>query len=178
MRTVLKEGFGGHSKTLKLECSCCFGGLSYFIHWQPKLKFEDRFRVMKSGSRGIHCTQRSSGSKISQTCSSLSDMTSKLCGCGERLLLLNATTVKNNGRLFWRCRNWAVSDKFGIYWANLISFDVLMVLFYLCSPILIAISSNGLMKRILNMKGTHRTFKTVVEHELKKMKCVWRRRKL
>ena len=133
---------------------------------------------MKSGSRGIHCTQRSIGSKMSQTYSSSLDMSSKLCRCRERLLLLKATTVKNKGRLFWRCRNWAVSDKFLIYWAKLISFDVLMVLFYLCSPILTAISSSGLMKRIRNMKGTQRTLKTVVEDELKKMKCVWRKRKL
>ncbi|QCD97598.1 hypothetical protein DEO72_LG6g2309 [Vigna unguiculata] len=33
-------------------------------------------------------------------------MPSKVCGCGERLLLLKASTVKNKGRLFWRCRNW------------------------------------------------------------------------
>jgi len=85
---------------------------------------------MKSGSRGIHCTQRSIGSKMSQTYSSSLDMSSKLCRCRERLLLLKATTVKNKGRLFWRCRNWAVSDKFLIYWAKLISFDVLMVLFF------------------------------------------------
>jgi len=32
----------------------------------------------------------------------------KVCGCGDQLLLLKATTTKNNGRFFFRCRNWAV----------------------------------------------------------------------
>jgi len=32
----------------------------------------------------------------------------KVCGCGDQLLLLKATTAKNNGRFFFRCRNWAV----------------------------------------------------------------------
>ncbi|QCD86077.1 hypothetical protein DEO72_LG3g598 [Vigna unguiculata] len=37
-------------------------------------------------------------------------MSSKVYGCGERLLLLKASTVKNKGRLFWRCRNWATNS--------------------------------------------------------------------
>jgi len=32
----------------------------------------------------------------------------KVCGCGDQLLLLKATTTKNNGRFFFLCRNWAV----------------------------------------------------------------------
>jgi len=66
---------------------------------------------MKSGSKGFPCTPRNTGSKMSQSCASSSEMSSKVCGCGERLLLLKASTVKNKGRLFWRCRNWAVSFK-------------------------------------------------------------------
>ncbi|KOM31851.1 hypothetical protein LR48_Vigan01g140700 [Vigna angularis] len=60
------------------------------------------------GDRG-GCTPRSIGSGMSQTCGS-SHLASKNCGCGERLLLLKATTLKNKGRLFYRCRNWAVRD--------------------------------------------------------------------
>ncbi|KAG2376458.1 uncharacterized protein HKW66_Vig0153880 [Vigna angularis] len=61
-------------------------------------------REMK-GDRG-GCTPRSIDSGMSQTCGS-SHLASKNCGCGERLLLLKATTLKNKGRLFYRCRNWA-----------------------------------------------------------------------
>ncbi|KOM25745.1 hypothetical protein LR48_Vigan181s002300 [Vigna angularis] len=57
------------------------------------------------GDRG-GCTPRSIGSGMSQKCGS-SHLASKKCGCGERLLLLKATTLKNKGRLFYRCRNWA-----------------------------------------------------------------------
>ncbi|KAG2407498.1 uncharacterized protein HKW66_Vig0023200 [Vigna angularis] len=57
------------------------------------------------GDRG-GCTPRSIGSGMSQACGS-SDLASKNCGCGERLLLLKATTLKNKGRLFYRCGNWA-----------------------------------------------------------------------
>jgi len=32
----------------------------------------------------------------------------KVCGCGDQLLLLKATTTKNNDRFFFRCRNWVV----------------------------------------------------------------------
>ncbi|KAG2405062.1 uncharacterized protein HKW66_Vig0043170 [Vigna angularis] len=60
------------------------------------------------GDRG-GCTPRSIGSGMSQTCGS-SHLASKNCGCGERLLLLKTTTLKNKGRLFYRCRNWAVSE--------------------------------------------------------------------
>ncbi|KAG2404122.1 uncharacterized protein HKW66_Vig0110440 [Vigna angularis] len=60
------------------------------------------------GDRG-GCTPRSIGSGMSQTCGS-SHLASKNCGCGERLLLLKATTLKNKGRLFNRCRNWAISE--------------------------------------------------------------------
>jgi len=72
---------------------------------------------MKSGSKGFNFTQRKIGSKISQSCVSSSEIASKLCGCGERLLLLEATTMKNKGRLFWRCRNWVVSIKNSITFA-------------------------------------------------------------
>ncbi|KOM56696.1 hypothetical protein LR48_Vigan10g258800 [Vigna angularis] len=58
------------------------------------------------GDRG-GCTPRSIGSGMSQSCGS-SHLASKNCGCGERLLLLKATTLKNKGRQFYRCRNWAV----------------------------------------------------------------------
>ncbi|XP_017438475.2 uncharacterized protein LOC128195635 [Vigna angularis] len=57
------------------------------------------------GDRG-GCTPRSIGSGMSQSCGS-SHLASKNCGCGERLLLLKATTLKNKGRQFYRCRNWA-----------------------------------------------------------------------
>jgi len=72
---------------------------------------------MKSGSKGFNFTQRKIGSKMSQSCGSSSEIASKVCGCGERLLLLKATTVKNKGRLFWRCRNWAVSISISITFA-------------------------------------------------------------
>jgi len=60
--------------------------------------------------------KRSYGSKCSTTSSSSSQIRSsesvpRICGCGETLLLLKATTQKNNGRFFWRCKNWAVSKK-------------------------------------------------------------------
>ena len=64
--------------------------------------------VMNSITKGLDCMQRSSGSKIWRSCASSSEIASKVCGCGEKLLLLKASTVKNKGRLFWRCRNWAV----------------------------------------------------------------------
>ncbi|XP_027927830.1 uncharacterized protein At1g43920, Chloroplastic-like [Vigna unguiculata] len=56
--------------------------------------------------------RRSYGSKCSTTSSSSSQNRSsgfvpRICGCGEILLLLKATTHKNNGRFFWRCKNWA-----------------------------------------------------------------------
>ncbi|QCD94251.1 hypothetical protein DEO72_LG5g2335 [Vigna unguiculata] len=56
--------------------------------------------------------KRSYGSKCSTTSSSSSQIRSsesvpRICGCGETLLLLKATTQKNNGRFFWRCKNWA-----------------------------------------------------------------------
>ncbi|QCD95835.1 hypothetical protein DEO72_LG6g532 [Vigna unguiculata] len=47
---------------------------------------------------------------MSQSCASSSEMSSKVCGCGERLLILKASTVQNKGRLFWRCRNWATNS--------------------------------------------------------------------
>jgi len=43
---------------------------------------------MKSGSKGFPCMQRNIGSKMSQSCASSSEMSSKICGCGEILLLL------------------------------------------------------------------------------------------
>jgi len=162
-----KRGMWVISKTLKfvepwwVSWAVCVGAGETL---PAKIKSEHRYRVMKIGSKGIHCTQRNSGSKMSQSCASSSDISLKVCGCGEKLLLLNATIVKNKGRLFWRCRNWVVSDKFHIYWASSISFHVLMVLFF-CSQILIVISLNGLMKRNLNLKGTNLNFKTMVEQE-------------
>jgi len=58
---------------------------------------------------------------MSQSCASSLEMSSKVYGCGERLLLLKASTVKNKGRLFWRCRNWAVSFKSrDFYWMLLL----------------------------------------------------------
>ncbi|KOM56460.1 hypothetical protein LR48_Vigan10g235200 [Vigna angularis] len=62
---------------------------------------------MKGESGGNGWTRRSTGSSKSQSCESSSRLPSKLCGCGETLLVLKATTVKNKGRLFYRCRNWA-----------------------------------------------------------------------
>ena len=71
--------------------------------------------VMKSGSSGIDCRQRKNGSKISQSSMPCSEIPSKVCGCGEQLLLLKEGNVKNNGRLFCRCRNWTVSDKLHLF---------------------------------------------------------------
>ncbi|KOM28778.1 hypothetical protein LR48_Vigan583s002900 [Vigna angularis] len=62
---------------------------------------------MKADSGGIGCTRRSIGSGMSQTSGSSSHLASIMCGCGERMLVLKATTLKNRGRLFYRCRNWA-----------------------------------------------------------------------
>ncbi|KOM53033.1 hypothetical protein LR48_Vigan09g169200 [Vigna angularis] len=62
---------------------------------------------MKADSGGTGYTRRSIGSGMSQTCGSFSHLASKMCGCGERLLVLKTTTLKNKGRLFYRCRNWA-----------------------------------------------------------------------
>jgi len=60
--------------------------------------------------------RRSYGSKSSTTSSSSSQIRNskfvpRICGSGETLLLLKANTQKNNGRFFWRCKNWAVSNK-------------------------------------------------------------------
>ena len=48
---------------------------------------------MKSGSKGFNFTQRKIGSKMSQSCASSSEIASKVCGCGERLLLLKAVSI-------------------------------------------------------------------------------------
>ncbi|KOM26418.1 hypothetical protein LR48_Vigan272s000600 [Vigna angularis] len=69
-------------------------------------------RAMKANSGGIGCMRRSIGSAMSQTCGSSSHLGSKICGCGEKLLLLKATTLKNKGRLFLRCRNWTSNSNF------------------------------------------------------------------
>ncbi|XP_027941648.1 uncharacterized protein LOC114195394 [Vigna unguiculata] len=43
----------------------------------------------------------------------------KFCGCGEKLLLLKANTAKNNGRFFWRCRNWTTEGNCSFFqWAD------------------------------------------------------------
>ncbi|KAG2379831.1 uncharacterized protein HKW66_Vig0166100 [Vigna angularis] len=74
---------------------------------------------MEADRGGNGCTRRSIGSGMSETCGSSSHLASRNCGCGERLLLLKATTLKNKGRLFYRCRNWAVSEKmFYLLWVN------------------------------------------------------------
>ncbi|XP_014515409.1 uncharacterized protein LOC106773211 [Vigna radiata var. radiata] len=62
---------------------------------------------MKGESGGNGLTQRTIGSAKSQSCGSSSRLPAKMCGCGETVLLLKATTAKNKGRLFYRCRNWA-----------------------------------------------------------------------
>ncbi|QCE15661.1 hypothetical protein DEO72_LG11g2673 [Vigna unguiculata] len=77
---------------------------------------------------------------MSQSCASSSEMSSKVCGCGERLLLLKASTVKNKG------------DYFG---------DVEIGL-----PIHIVITLNGLMTRNSIFKGKKLKVKPVVEKEL------------
>jgi len=71
-----------------------------------------RCLVVKSGNKGRHRTQKNSSLKISQSCASSSKISSKVCDCEERLLLLKATTVKNKDKLFWRCKYWTVSEKF------------------------------------------------------------------
>ena len=100
---------------LKIASNVCGCGENSGLH--PKT-------VMNSGTKGFDCTQRSSGSKIWRSCASSSEMASKVCGCGEKLLLLKASTVKNKGRLFWRCRNWAVSEKFLKLFSSFICFSL------------------------------------------------------
>ncbi|QCD87726.1 hypothetical protein DEO72_LG3g2266 [Vigna unguiculata] len=79
---------------------------------------------MKSGSKGFPCMPQNTGSKMSQSCASSSEMSSKVYGCGERLLLLKASTVKNKGKLFWRCRNWATNSHCNYFeWVDDEEFD-------------------------------------------------------
>ncbi|XP_027922385.1 uncharacterized protein LOC114180295 [Vigna unguiculata] len=106
--------------------------------------------VMKSGSSRIDCRQRKIGLKISQSTTSCSEIASKVCGCGERLLLLKAGTMKNKGRLFWRCRNWASNSHYNYF--------------------------NGLMKRNVEVKVKNLNLKLSQEKELRKTKFVWKRR--
>ncbi|KAG2404994.1 uncharacterized protein HKW66_Vig0042490 [Vigna angularis] len=61
---------------------------------------DDEVREMKADIGGIGFTQRSIGSGMSQTCGSSSHLASKICGCGERLLVLKANTLKNKGDYF------------------------------------------------------------------------------
>jgi len=121
---------------------------------------------MKSGSKGFPCTPRNTGSKMSQSCASSSEMSSKVCGCGERLLLLKASTVKNKGRLFWRCRNWAVSFKSRDLVDVAFVFVVMVSSFFFRRPIHIVITLNGLTTRNLIFKGKKKRVKPVVEKEL------------
>ncbi|WVZ21869.1 hypothetical protein V8G54_000413 [Vigna mungo] len=65
---------------------------------------------MKGESEGNVWMRKTIGSSKSQSSTSSSRLPPKMCGCGEMLLLLKATTAKNKGRLFYRCRNWAVSQ--------------------------------------------------------------------
>ncbi|QCE12020.1 hypothetical protein DEO72_LG10g3259 [Vigna unguiculata] len=49
----------------------------------------------------------------------------KVCGCGDQLLLLKATTTKNNGRFFFRCRNWATESHCNYFrWADAVEGEV------------------------------------------------------
>jgi len=139
---------------------------------------------MKSGRKGFPCTPRNTGSKMSQSCASSSEMSSKVCGCGERLLILKASTVQNKGRLFWRCRNWAVSFKSPDFYWMLLLYLWYGFIFFFRRPIHIVITLNGLMTRNLIFKGKKLKVKPVVEKELmvgkkvKKMKFLWKGRKL
>ncbi|XP_027926153.1 uncharacterized protein At1g43920, Chloroplastic-like [Vigna unguiculata] len=69
--------------------------------------------------------KRSGGSKSVPSSSSASahvgssQFGRKVCGCGDQLLLLKATTAKNNGRFFFRCRNWASESNCNYFrWAD------------------------------------------------------------
>jgi len=48
----------------------------------------------------VGARRKNSGSTFSSTSSASSHMGSKLCGCGQKLLLLKVSTVKNNERMF------------------------------------------------------------------------------
>jgi len=65
---------------------------------------------MKSHGESSAYIRRNSGTKSVGASSSFSGLRGKLCGCGEKVVLLQANTTKNKGRFFWRCRNWRVSS--------------------------------------------------------------------
>jgi len=66
---------------------------------------------MKSHGEGCASIHRSYGSNSTTSSTPFSSLRGKgkVCGCGTTLMLLKANTVKNKGRLLWRCRNWKVS---------------------------------------------------------------------
>ncbi|QCE04852.1 hypothetical protein DEO72_LG8g2893 [Vigna unguiculata] len=65
---------------------------------------------MKSHGESSAYIRRNSGTKSVGASSSFSGLRGKLCGCGEKVVLLQANTTKNKGRFFWRCRNWRSDD--------------------------------------------------------------------
>jgi len=84
----------------------------------------------------------------------------KVCGCGDQLLLLKATTAKNNGRFFFRCRNWAVRLFFFWFSDSLIFFGVVAIMnkfdTLYCRVNQIVTTFDGLMRWKLNWKGSVR----------------------
>ncbi|XP_014493179.1 uncharacterized protein At1g43920, Chloroplastic isoform X2 [Vigna radiata var. radiata] len=80
---------------------------------------------MKDDRGGTGCTRRSIVSGMSQTSGSSSHLASRNCGCGERLLVLKASTLKNKGRRFYRCRNWASNSSCNFFeWVDEEDFEI------------------------------------------------------
>ncbi|KAJ1413013.1 Zinc finger, GRF-type [Sesbania bispinosa] len=60
--------------------------------------------------------QRYSASKSS---SSSSISRRLFCACGDELLLMKSESVRNPGRMFWRCPNWATENTCNFFrWAD------------------------------------------------------------
>jgi len=55
---------------------------------------------MKSHGESFAYIRESSGTKSVRASSLFSGLRGKLCGCGERVVLLQANTTKNKGRCF------------------------------------------------------------------------------
>ncbi|KAJ1438721.1 Zinc finger, GRF-type [Sesbania bispinosa] len=60
--------------------------------------------------------QRYSASKSS---SSSSISRRLFCACGDELLLMKSKSVRNSGKMFWRCPNWATENTCNFFrWAD------------------------------------------------------------
>lgn len=118
---------------------------------------------------------RSHPTKRASSCKSFASSSyprCRLCKCGEELLLLTSKTATNPGRVFWRCKNWDVSNFLPFYYVASISDpdpnEYNFVLFVIpCRNQILAIFFNGLMKRALN-KIQRRIHPNILTNKLKR----------